>query len=90
MVHKGKATSDVSYNLEDLPEAYNNPTVYTRINEYTSTARSLRGDDYDPSSQDFDPEVVMRIGGGKKHGQYYLGDGVIDATSTPSLSQILA
>jgi hypothetical protein len=32
----------------------------------------------------------MRIGGGKKHGQYYLGDGVIDATSTPSLSQIRA
>jgi hypothetical protein len=30
----------------------------------------------------------MRIGGGKKHGQYYLGDDVIDATSTPSLSQI--
>jgi hypothetical protein len=27
----------------------------------------------------------MRIGGGKKHGRYYLGDGVIDATSTPSL-----
>jgi hypothetical protein len=27
----------------------------------------------------------MRIGGGKKHGWYYLGDGVIDANSTPSL-----
>jgi hypothetical protein len=49
-------------------------------------ARSLYEDDYDSSSQDFDPEVVMRIGGGKKHERYYLGDGVIDATSTPSLS----
>jgi hypothetical protein len=90
IAHKGKATSDVSHNPEDPPEAYNNPTVYTRINEYTSAARSLHGDDYDPSSQDFDPEVVMRIGGGKKHGWYYLGDGVINATSTPSLSQIRA
>jgi hypothetical protein len=90
MAHKGKATSDVSYNPEDPPEAYNNPSVYTRINEYTSAARSLHGDDYDPSSQYFDPEVVMRIGGGKKHGRYYLGDGVIDATSTPSLSQTRA
>jgi hypothetical protein len=89
MAHKGKATSDVSYNLEDPPEAYINPTVYTRINEYTSTSRSLHGDDYDPSSQDFDPEVVMRIGGGK-HGWYYLSDSVIDATSIPSLSQIRA
>jgi hypothetical protein len=50
MAHKGKATSDVSYNPEDLPEAYINRTVYTRINEYTSAARSLHGYDYDPSS----------------------------------------
>jgi hypothetical protein len=90
MAHKGKTTSDVSYNLEDPLEAYSNPTVYTRINEYTSVTRSLHGDDYDPSSQDFDPEVVTRIGGGNKHGRYYLGDSVIDTTSTPSLSQIRA
>jgi hypothetical protein len=90
MAHKGKMTSDVSYNPEDPPEAYNNPSVYTRINEYTWAARSLHGDDYDPSSQDFDPEVIMRIGGGKKHGWYYLDDGLIDATSTPSLSHIRA
>jgi hypothetical protein len=50
MAHKGKVTSDVSYNPEDPPEAYNNLSVYTRINEYTSAARSLHGDDYDPSS----------------------------------------
>jgi hypothetical protein len=85
MAHKGKATSDVSYNLEDPLEVYTNPTVYTCINEYTSAARSLHGDDYDQSSQDFDPKVIMRIGGGKKHGWYYLGDSIIDATSTPSL-----
>jgi hypothetical protein len=51
MAHKGKATSNVSYNLEDPPEAYSNLTVYTRINEYTSVTRSLHGDDYDPSSR---------------------------------------
>jgi hypothetical protein len=50
MAHKGKATFDVSYNPEDPPEAYNNPTVYTRINKYTSVTRSLHGDNYDPSS----------------------------------------
>jgi hypothetical protein len=67
-------------------EAYTNPTVYTRINEYTSTTRTLHGDNYDLSSQDFDSEVVMRIGGGKKHERYYLSDVVINVTSTPSLS----
>jgi len=28
----------------------------------------------------------MRVGGGKKHGRYWLGDGIIDTTTTPSLS----
>jgi hypothetical protein len=72
------------------PDAYTRglqqPDAYTRISEYTSATRTRHGDDYDPSSQDFDPEVVMRIGGDKKHGRYYLGDGLINATSTPSLS----
>jgi hypothetical protein len=86
MAHKGKVTSDISYNPDDPPEAYTNPTVYDHINEYTSVAWSIHGNDYNLSSLYFDPEVVMRIGGGKKHGSYYLGDGVIEATSTPSLS----
>jgi hypothetical protein len=50
MAHKGKATSDISYNPKDPLEAYNNLTVNTHINEYTSVARSLHGDDYDSSS----------------------------------------
>ena len=90
MSHKGKATSAVSYNPEDPPEAYTNPSVHTRISEYTSAARSVHGPQYDPSTQDFDAEIVMRVGGGKKHGRYWLGDGIIDSTSTPSLSQIRA
>jgi hypothetical protein len=49
-------------------------------------ARSIHGNDYNPSSQDFDLEVFLSIGEGKKHGRYYLGDDIIDATSTPSLS----
>jgi hypothetical protein len=50
----------------------------------------VHGDECDPNTQDFDAEVIMRIGGGKKHGRFWLGDDVIDATSTPSLSQIQA
>jgi len=33
MAHKGRATSDVSYNPADPPEAYSNPSVHTRITE---------------------------------------------------------
>ena len=86
MAHKGKATSDVSFNLE----AYTNPSVHSRISEYTEVARSLHGADHDPSTQDFDGEAVMRAGQGKKHGRFWLGDDIIDTASTPSLSQIRA
>ena len=50
MAHKGKATSDVSFNLEDLPEAYMNPSVHSCISEYTEVARSLHGPDHDLST----------------------------------------
>ena len=90
MAHKGKAMSDISFNLEDPPEAYTNPSIHSRISEYTEVARSLHGSGHDPSTQDFDGEAVMRAGQGKKHGRFWLGDGVIDTASTPSLSQIRA
>jgi hypothetical protein len=70
MAHKGKATSDVSFNPDDPPEAYTNKSVYDHVSDYTSVARSIHGPDYDPSTDDIDGETVMRIGGGKKHGHY--------------------
>jgi hypothetical protein len=38
MAHKGKTTSDVTYNPDDEPEAYSNPAVYSRLSEYTAMA----------------------------------------------------
>ena len=49
-------------------------------------AREVHGLKYDPSIEDLDGEVVMRVGGGKKHGRYWIDDGVIDSAATPSLS----
>ena len=86
MAHKGKATSDVDYNPEDGLEAYNNATIHNRLSEYTSMAREVHGSEYDSSTEDLDGEVVMRVGGGKKHGRYWTGDGAIDSAATPSLS----
>ena len=62
MAHKGKATSDVDYNSEDGPEAYNNATVHNRLSEYTSMAREVHGPQYNLSTEDLDGEVVMRVG----------------------------
>ena len=70
LAHKGKATTDVTYNPEDLPLAYNNESVYSRLDGYTSMARAVHGLEYDPSTHDLDGEVVMRAGGGKKYGRF--------------------
>ena len=90
LAHKGKATSDVAYNPEDPPLVYSNESVHSRLEGYTSMARQVRGPEYDPSAHDLDGEVVMRAEGGKKHGQFWIGDGTIDTPSTPTLSQIRA
>lgn len=90
LAHKGKATADIHYNPEDPPEAYSNPSVHSRLSSYSEVAKEVHGQDFDPRSRDLDGEVVMRVGGGKKHGRYYLGDSVIDTASTPTLSQIRA
>jgi hypothetical protein len=53
-------------------------------------AREVHGPEYDPTTEDLDTEIVMRVGGGKKKGRYWIADGAIDSSSTPTLSQIRA
>jgi hypothetical protein len=70
MAHKGKAISDVTYNLDDGPKAYNNLTIYSRLHDYTAMAHEVHGPEYDPRTEQIDPNVLMRVGGGKRHGWY--------------------
>ena len=86
MAHKGKAASDVTYNPEDPPEAYSNPSVHSRLSDYSSMAREVHGPEFDPSTEPIDAEVVMRVGGGKKHGRYYIADSSINPATTPNMS----
>ncbi|CAO2203971.1 unnamed protein product [Urochloa humidicola] len=53
-------------------------------------AREVHGAGFDPSTEDNDGEVVMRVGGGKKHDRYWIADTTLDTASTPTLSQIRA
>jgi hypothetical protein len=85
MAHKGKASSDASFNPDDLAEAYTNSSAYEKIMEYTAVARLIHGPEYDPRTDNIDANTVMRIGQGKKHGRNWIGDSVIDMTSTPTL-----
>jgi hypothetical protein len=70
MAHKGKATSDVVYNSDDGPEVYSNPAVYNRLSEYTIMAQEIHGLDYDSRTEDIDGDVIMRVGGSKRHVRY--------------------
>ncbi|TVU30491.1 hypothetical protein EJB05_22118 [Eragrostis curvula] len=81
---QGKAESEVSFNPEDPPSAYNNATVHSRISQYTAAARQVHGEDWDPSTDDLDGELVMRVGGGKKHGRYGLATAHSTPASTPT------
>ena len=90
MAHMGKETYDVTYNPNAPPEAYNNATIHSRLSEYNSMATEVHGPEFDPSTTPIDAEIVMRVGGGKKHGRYWIVDSVIDMASTPTLAQIRA
>jgi hypothetical protein len=68
MAHKGKTTFDVTYNPDDGPEAYNNPAVYIHLHGYTTMAQEVYGPEYDLRTEQIDPDVLMRVGGGKRHG----------------------
>jgi hypothetical protein len=81
MAHKGKATSDVSYNVRDGTKAYNNPSFSRRIAEYTEACKQKYGEDYNLSEHDIDIDIVMALGGGKKHGRLWIGDDIIDSSS---------
>jgi hypothetical protein len=90
MAHKGKVTSDVTYNLDDGPEVYSNPAVYSRLHDYTAMPQEVHGPEYDPRTEQIDPNVLMRVGRGKRHERYWIADRAIDSSSTPTLSQVRA
>ena len=83
---KGKATTNIDFNPVDPPEAYSDPSIHSCVSEYTAMARLVHGPQFDPSTEDLDGEIVMRVGGGKKHGRYWIGDSTLDTASTPTLS----
>jgi hypothetical protein len=86
LAHKGKVTaSETTYNPDDPPEAYNNPSIHSRFTTYAEMGRQIHGPEWDPIHVPFDGETVKRISGGKKHDHYYMGDSLLDTASTPTL-----
>jgi len=80
----GKATAVIEYDPDAPLEAYTNSSVHPRLSSYTEAARSVHGPGYDPRTEErLDPQLVMRVGQGKKHGRFWIGDDVLNMASTP-------
>jgi hypothetical protein len=63
--HKGRATAiKTTYNPDDPPKAYSNPSIHSRINAYTETGRQIHGPEWDPIRVSFDGEAAMGMGHG--------------------------
>lgn len=82
--------ANVTFNPEDPPEANTKPTIHNRITQDNTMAREVHGPNFDPSNQNLDGEIVTRVGQGKKHGRYFIGDNILNTAATPTLSQVRA
>lgn len=69
-------------------QAYCSRQAKERAEAYTASFQEIHGSEAYPIQHPLDPEAVMKAGEGKKNGRYYLGDGAIPTSSTPTLSQI--
>ena len=66
------------------PLAYNNATIhYSHIDGKGGPWATVRS-----KHPALDGEVIMRVGGGKKHGRYCIGNNTLDTAATPTLSKI--
>jgi hypothetical protein len=89
LAHQGRAKADIQYNPDAGPEAYTNSTIHPRLTVYTEAARSVRGPEYDPRTEEnLDPELVMRVGHGKQHGRFMIGNSLLNTGSTPPLNRL--
>jgi hypothetical protein len=78
LAHLGPARSNIKYNPDAGLGAYTNSSGHTRLTSYTEAARSLHGPDYDLRTEEhLDPEIVTRVGEGKKHGRFSLGNDIL-------------
>jgi len=90
MSHQTRVAGDVTWDPAAPREAYSDPNVYTKVQEYTSAVQQRHGPEYDVRTEPIDAEAIMRLGGGRKHGRTWIANAAIDPTTVPTLSQLRA
>jgi hypothetical protein len=89
LAHKGRATTESTvYDPTEGPEAYTNPNVYDKLAKYTATGLERHGLMFDPTTHPLDTDLMMKVGGGKQHGRYFIANSAIEPSSVQTLIQI--
>ena len=82
---KAFSTSDL-----DHPENFTNISSHHKLVKYTHEGKTRKGDDFNPSQDPFDTELVMISSGGRSHGSLAIGDGLIRCPKTlPQIKKCL-
>ena len=71
---KAKAFSES--HLDD-PNNFTNISSHHKLMKYRDTWKASKGEDFNPSQEPLDLELVMISGGGRPHGSIAIGDGII-------------
>ncbi|PNT71868.1 hypothetical protein BRADI_2g36592v3 [Brachypodium distachyon] len=87
---RGKASTESEYSANAPLEAYATPVDHAKVTGYVEVFEEAHVPGADPSQHDLDVEVVMRAGGGMKHGRLVFGNGTIDPSTIPSLTHLKA
>lgn len=59
-----------------------------RVGKYETKYKESHGENSNPLTEPFDPEVAMLAGDGKKNGRLYVADGCVPEISIPSKRQL--
>ena len=71
-----KAKSFYQSDLDD-PNNFTNISSHQKLVAYRDAGKATKGDDFNPSQEPLDPELVMIYGGRRPHGLIAIGDGII-------------
>ena len=66
----------------DHPESFTNISSHHKLVKYRDEGKARKGEDFNPSQDPFDTELVMISGGGRSHGSQAIGDGLIRCPRT--------
>uniref|UniRef100_A0A8I6WP09 Uncharacterized protein n=1 Tax=Hordeum vulgare subsp. vulgare TaxID=112509 RepID=A0A8I6WP09_HORVV len=79
MAHTASYKKAKAFSESDLddPNNFTNISSHQKLVAYRDAGKATKGDDFNPSQEPLDLELVMISGGGRPHGLIGIGDGII-------------